>query len=97
MFVYHVLSFVGGKSKTDGSAERRHALDKETMGAIFGKSRLAVCLKCLSRFVFEFTLQPLKKYILYEWISDIGKSHDSNNMVDLVVSFMPLHCLLHRI
>ncbi|XP_026093248.1 uncharacterized protein LOC113065928 [Carassius auratus] len=25
----------GGKSKTDGSAERRHALDKETMGAIF--------------------------------------------------------------
>lgn len=66
MFVYHVLSFVGGKSKTDGSAERRHALDKETMGAIFGKSRLAVCLKCLSRFVFEFTLQPLKKYIVYE-------------------------------
>ncbi|XP_077063424.1 uncharacterized protein LOC143715477 isoform X1 [Siphateles boraxobius] len=32
----------GGKSKTDGSTERRSALDKETMGAIFGKSRLAV-------------------------------------------------------
>lgn len=60
MFMYHALSFVGGKSKTDDSAERRNALDKETMSAIYGKSWLALHSKShtvwvVTTFVFEFT------------------------------------------
>lgn len=38
-YVMYCLFFIGGKSKTDSGAERRSALDKDTMAAIYGKSR----------------------------------------------------------
>lgn len=67
------MSFVGGQSKMDIGAERRTALDKETMAAIYGKWRLSVHLKSHTvwvgtTFEFELTLQPLKKTVCSIWI-----------------------------